>query len=72
MTWTWEGPGLALIVWMCLCKLWTTLEIEYLPVYHPNEQEQSDPYLYAENVRQIMARALKVSELLIKSKSHFF
>ena len=56
MTWAWEGPGAALLLWMCLCKLWTTLE-----VYTPSEEEKSDPYLYAENVRNLMAEALAVS-----------
>ena len=61
MTWAWEGPGAALLLWMCLCKLWTTLEVEFLPVYTPSEEEKSDPYLYAENVRNLMAEALAVS-----------
>ena len=45
---------------MSLSKLWTTLEVEFLPVYTPNEEEKNDPYLYAENVRAVMADALEV------------
>jgi lysophosphatidylcholine acyltransferase/lyso-PAF acetyltransferase len=36
------------------------LEIEYLPVYHPSEEEKQNPALYAENVRTLMAKTLGV------------
>jgi lysophosphatidylcholine acyltransferase/lyso-PAF acetyltransferase len=37
-----------------------SLEIEYLPVYIPSQAERNDPLLYANNVRNVMARALNV------------
>lgn len=55
-------------MWMCLCRLWTTIEVEYLPVYHPNEEESNDPYLYANNVRKVMAQALEVSPYCIHTR----
>ena len=39
-----------------MCTPHTNLEIEYLPVYTPNEQEKSDPDLYAENVRRTISK----------------
>lgn len=35
-------------------------EVEFLPVYYPNEAEKKDPKLFADNVRQVMAKALNV------------
>lgn len=61
MTWTWEGPSVVTLLWMCLSKLYTRLEVEFLPVYIPNEEEKADPNLYADNVRKVMAEALGVS-----------
>jgi lysophosphatidylcholine acyltransferase/lyso-PAF acetyltransferase len=36
------------------------MEVQYLPVYYPSDEEKSDPKLFANNVRQVMARALGV------------
>jgi hypothetical protein len=33
------------------------VEVIYLPVYIPNEQEKNDPMLYANNVRKAMSEA---------------
>uniref|UniRef100_A0A8C4ZKD2 Lysophosphatidylcholine acyltransferase 1 n=1 Tax=Gadus morhua TaxID=8049 RepID=A0A8C4ZKD2_GADMO len=54
VTWTWQGPGAAKIFWLTLCQLHNSIEIEYLPVYTPSEEEKSDPALFANNVRQVM------------------
>lgn len=32
------------------------MNVTYLPVYYPSEEEQADPKLYAHNVRQVMVR----------------
>lgn len=42
------------------CQFHNYLELEYLPVYEPSAEEKSDPYLYAHNVRAVMAKALNV------------
>uniref|UniRef100_A0A8C5ASB3 Lysophosphatidylcholine acyltransferase 1 n=1 Tax=Gadus morhua TaxID=8049 RepID=A0A8C5ASB3_GADMO len=60
VTWTWQGPGAAKIFWLTLCQLHNSIEIEYLPVYTPSEEEKSDPALFANNVRQVMAKALQL------------
>lgn len=41
-------------------KFYNCMEVRYLPVYFPSEEEKSNPKLFAHNVRQIMASALGV------------
>ncbi|XP_029920194.1 lysophosphatidylcholine acyltransferase 1 [Myripristis murdjan] len=60
VTWTWQGPGAFKILWLTLCQLHNPIEIEYLPVYTPSEEERNNPALFANNVRQLMAKALKL------------
>ncbi|KAF6039680.1 LPCAT2 [Bugula neritina] len=60
VTWAWEGAGVGVLFWLTLCKLWTTIEMEFLPVYTPSEAERENAYLYADNVRSVMAEALNV------------
>uniref|UniRef100_A0A9J7XYZ7 Lysophosphatidylcholine acyltransferase 1 n=2 Tax=Cyprinus carpio TaxID=7962 RepID=A0A9J7XYZ7_CYPCA len=58
ISWTWQGPGAFKILWLTLCQLHNSVEIEYLPTYTPSEEEKKDPALFANNVRRIMAKAL--------------
>lgn len=60
VTWTWEGPDALQLLWRTLTQFHTFCEIEFLPVYHPNEEEKRDPKLYARNVRNLMARELGI------------
>ncbi|VUZ43024.1 unnamed protein product [Hymenolepis diminuta] len=57
ITWTWDGPGVLELLFLTALQPYTTLEIEFLPVYTPNEAEKDDPQLYAKNVRAVMAKA---------------
>ncbi|XP_075442055.1 lysophosphatidylcholine acyltransferase 1 isoform X2 [Ascaphus truei] len=61
ITWTWQGPGAMEILWYSLCQFHNFVEIEFLPIYTPSEEEKKNPALYANNVRRIMAKALGVS-----------
>uniref|UniRef100_A0ABM5GA91 Lysophosphatidylcholine acyltransferase 1 n=1 Tax=Pogona vitticeps TaxID=103695 RepID=A0ABM5GA91_9SAUR len=61
ITWTWQGPGALKILWLTLCQFHNFVEIEFLPVYIPSEEERRNPSLYANNVRRVMAKALGVS-----------
>ncbi|XP_053606196.1 lysophosphatidylcholine acyltransferase isoform X2 [Plodia interpunctella] len=63
VTWTWEGPGALKLLWLTLTQVHSSCEIEFLPVYYPNEEERRDPKLYASNVRNVMAEALGVPVL---------
>uniref|UniRef100_A0A8C6V6Q2 Lysophosphatidylcholine acyltransferase 1 n=2 Tax=Elapinae TaxID=42168 RepID=A0A8C6V6Q2_NAJNA len=61
ITWTWQGPGALTILWLTLCQFHNFVEIEFLPVYIPSEEEKKNPSLYANNVRRVMAEALGIS-----------
>ncbi|XP_021114251.1 lysophosphatidylcholine acyltransferase 1 isoform X2 [Heterocephalus glaber] len=61
ITWTWQGPGALEILWLTLCQFHNRVEIEFLPVYSPSEEERRNPALYASNVRRVMAEALGIS-----------
>ncbi|KAK3528067.1 hypothetical protein QTP86_020228, partial [Hemibagrus guttatus] len=62
VTWTWQGPAFRTLVLLTLCQLYTTVEIEYLPPYIPNEEEKNNPIKFAQSVRSQMAKALGVPE----------
>ncbi|XP_061386793.1 lysophosphatidylcholine acyltransferase-like [Musca vetustissima] len=59
-TWTWDGPGVLKLLWLTMASFYSRCEIEFLPVYHPSEEEKANPNLYAKNVREVMAKALGV------------
>uniref|UniRef100_A0A8D2AN05 Lysophosphatidylcholine acyltransferase 1 n=1 Tax=Sciurus vulgaris TaxID=55149 RepID=A0A8D2AN05_SCIVU len=61
ITWTWRGPRALEILWLTLCQFHNRVEIEFLPVYSPSEEEKRNPALYASNVRRVMAEALDIS-----------
>ncbi|XP_064639975.1 lysophosphatidylcholine acyltransferase 2-like isoform X2 [Lineus longissimus] len=60
VTWTWDGPGALLVFWLTLCQFHNYMEVEFLPVYNPSDEEIADPKLYAHNVRALMAENLGV------------
>lgn len=39
---------------------------QYLPIYTPSEEEKRDPALFASNVRDIMAKSVSTSNLMIQ------
>ena len=55
LTWTWQGPHVAILLWKTLAQFHNFVEIEFLPVYTPSDEEIKDPKLYAQNVQQLMA-----------------
>jgi len=64
MTWTWnQNLSLFSLFYLTLAQPRSYFEIEYLPVYHPSEEEKKDPDLFGANVRAVMAKSLKVPEL---------
>lgn len=58
------------LLWLTLVQPTSNCEIEFLPVYHPSEEEKTDPKLYANNVRKLMAKYLSI--ILILSLVNFF
>uniref|UniRef100_A0A4W6FJU0 Lysophosphatidylcholine acyltransferase 1 n=1 Tax=Lates calcarifer TaxID=8187 RepID=A0A4W6FJU0_LATCA len=45
------------ILWLTLCQPHNPMEIEYLPIYTPSNEEKENPALFANNVRKLMAKA---------------
>ncbi|XP_006121172.2 lysophosphatidylcholine acyltransferase 2 [Pelodiscus sinensis] len=60
VTWTWQGYSFKQLCAMTLCQLFTRVEVEFLPVHVPTEEEKKDPTLFANKVRNTMATALNV------------
>lgn len=60
VTWTWDGPGAWKVIWMTMTQFHQSCEIEFLPVYVPSEEEKQDARLYADNVRNLMAKKLGI------------
>jgi lysophosphatidylcholine acyltransferase / lyso-PAF acetyltransferase len=55
-TWAWLGPSVATLLWRTLAQFHVFVEIEYLPVYTPSEEEIKNPKIFAKNVQEIMAK----------------
>ncbi|XP_054496643.2 lysophosphatidylcholine acyltransferase 2 [Agelaius phoeniceus] len=60
VTWTWQGYSFKELCIMTMCQIFTRIEVEFLPVHVPTEEEKSDPILFANRVRQTMANALNL------------
>lgn len=56
ITWTWEGFSALQCFFLTLCQFCNYMEITYLPVYTPNENEKLDAKLFARNVRNEIAK----------------
>jgi len=44
------------LLWLTMTQFYNRCEIEYLPVYTPSADEVADANLYANNVREVMAK----------------
>ena len=61
VSWTWDQPhGFIACFFFTICQVINRVELEFLPPYIPNDLEQQDPMLFANNVRNEMAGALGV------------
>ncbi|CAM9001401.1 unnamed protein product [Rhodiola kirilowii] len=66
----WDSISGARHVLFLLCQFVNFIEVTRLPVYYPSEKEKDNPKLYADNVRQLMAREgnLKMSDIGLAEK----
>jgi len=55
MVWTWDSAGALYVLWRVWTSLWTAVELEFLPVYTPTEEEKTDASLFAQNVQKFIA-----------------
>lgn len=56
LTWTWQGPNVFILLWKTLTTFHNFVEIEFLPVYNPSDEEVQNPKLFAQNVQRLMAK----------------
>jgi len=61
-SWTFgqKPTNLGLLTFLTMCQPIINVEMEYLPVYHPSEEEKKDAMMFANNVRQLMAQELNI------------
>lgn len=72
VTWTFKQSHTYLYsIWCLFSTPVNHLEVEFLPVYHPNEEEKQNPELYAKNVQLIMAEALGIEATDITYKKYY-
>ena len=57
-SWSTETALYSLV--MTLSQCWNCMEVMYLPIYFPDEEEKANPRLYAANVQKLIADALEV------------
>ncbi|XP_043859037.1 lysophosphatidylcholine acyltransferase 2-like [Dromiciops gliroides] len=60
VTWTWQGSSAFQLFLLTLTQPFTNMEVEFMPVYIPDDEERNDPALYANRVRNVMANALQL------------
>ncbi|XP_035137598.1 lysophosphatidylcholine acyltransferase 2 isoform X1 [Callithrix jacchus] len=60
VTWTWQGYTFIQLCMLTFCQLFTKVEVEFMPVQVPNDEEKNDPVLFASRVRNLMAEALGI------------
>ncbi|XP_051047357.1 LOW QUALITY PROTEIN: lysophosphatidylcholine acyltransferase 2 [Phodopus roborovskii] len=60
VTWTWQGYTFIQLCVLTFCQLFTKVEVEFMPVQAPSDEEKNDPVLFASRVRNLMAEALAI------------
>ncbi|XP_070255061.1 lysophosphatidylcholine acyltransferase 2 isoform X2 [Myotis yumanensis] len=60
VTWTWQGYTFFQLCVLTFCQPYTRVEVEFMPVQAPNDEEKRDPVLFAGRVRNLMAEALGI------------
>ncbi|KAM5297593.1 lysophosphatidylcholine acyltransferase 2 isoform 2-T2 [Glossophaga mutica] len=60
VTWTWQGYTFFQLCVLTFCQPFTKVEVEFMPVQTPSDEEKRDPVLFAGRVRSLMAQALGV------------
>ncbi|KAM6176347.1 lysophosphatidylcholine acyltransferase 2 isoform 3-T3 [Erethizon dorsatum] len=60
VTWTWQGYTFIELCVLTFCQPFTKVEVEFMPVQVPSDEEIKDPVLFASRVRNLMAEALGI------------
>ncbi|XP_036997432.2 lysophosphatidylcholine acyltransferase 2 isoform X1 [Artibeus jamaicensis] len=60
VTWTWQGYTFLQLCLLTFCQPFTKVEVEFMPVQAPSDEEKRDPVVFAGRVRNLMAQALGI------------
>ncbi|XP_063103156.1 lysophosphatidylcholine acyltransferase 2 isoform X2 [Cavia porcellus] len=60
VTWTWQGYTFIQLCVLTFCQPFTKVEVEFMPVQVPSDEEIKNPILFASRVRNLMAEALGI------------
>nr|XP_010961944.1 lysophosphatidylcholine acyltransferase 2 isoform X1 [Camelus bactrianus] len=60
VTWTWQGYTFIQLCVLTFCQPFTKVEVEFMPVQVPSDEEKNDPVLFASRIRNLMAEALEI------------
>ncbi|KAM5262915.1 lysophosphatidylcholine acyltransferase 2 isoform 2-T2 [Ctenodactylus gundi] len=60
VTWTWQGYTFIQLCVLTFCQPFTKVEVEFMPVQVPSDEEKKDPALFANRVRNLMAESLGI------------
>lgn len=72
VTWTWnQKHGGLLSIFLLMANPINHVQLNFLPVYTPSDEEQKDPLLYAKNVQLLMGQHLNIPATDI-TKHKFF
>ena len=72
VTWTYnQNYSYVFSVWYLLANPINRVEVEFLPVYNPSEEEKNNPEIYARNVQKTMAEALNIPALDISYGAYY-
>jgi len=58
--WVSSGPGLPMLVFKLMCQVANSLEVEFLPVHRPSQEERDSSLAFARGVQLQMATAMGV------------
>jgi len=53
--WNREESSFMVQLYRVASRWYTPIQVEFLPTYHPSEEEKADPKLYAENIRKMIS-----------------
>lgn len=48
------------LLWLTLSQWYTNVEVEFMPIYKPSDEEKNNPKLFARNVRNVMAKWVSI------------
>jgi len=61
-SWVFSGPGTLMLVFRLMCQFVNFLEVEFLPVCAPSDEQRREPQKFARRVQHVLSEAMGVPE----------